>query len=217
MPSVTTNEIIAQVNNQLNDVGFIRWPKPELLTYLNFAQRAVVLRRPDAYTVDIDEFICAEGAKQSLPADALRLIDIPANFTGNVIRGPYDKGTLNNNYPSWRGGKDANDAELYLYDERNPKTFYLYPGVVAGTKVNVIHSAAPPNITMDQSDNGKLIDIDDIYENGLTEWILYRCYSKDAEFAANPQKAQMHLTAFKAQLGEKSQADSAVAGKVIKE
>lgn len=217
MPSVTTDEILAQVNDQLNDVGYIRWPKAELLSYFNFAQKAVVLRRPDAFMVDIDDFVCVEGTKQTLPVDALRLIDVPANASGDVIRGPYDKNTLDNNYPSWRGGKTATEAELYLYDERNPKTFYLYPGVVAGVQVNVIHSAAPPRVSMAENDGGKLIDLDDIYENALTEWILYRCYSKDAEFAANPQKAQTHLNAFKAQLGEKSQADGAVAGQPIKE
>ena len=217
MPSVTTDEILTQVNSQLNDIGYIRWPKDELLSYFNFAQKAVVLRRPDAFAVDIDEFICVRGTKQTLPNDALRLIDVPANFSGNVVRGPYDKNALDSNYPAWRGGKDADDAELYLYDERNPKTFYIYPGVTQGAKLNVIHSAAPPRVTRQQNDDGKLIDLDDIYENALTEWILYRCYSKDAEFAANPAKSQMHLDAFKTQLGEKSQADSAVAGKTIKE
>jgi hypothetical protein len=46
---------------------------------------------------------------------------------------------------------------------------------------------------------------------------MYRCYMKDAEYAASPNKSMMHQNAFKTQIGEKSQADSAVAGQVIKD
>ncbi|MGB1978934.1 MAG: DUF6682 family protein, partial [Pseudoalteromonas tetraodonis] len=34
----------------------------------------------------------------------------------------------------------------------------------------------------------------------------------DAEYAANPNKSQMHMNAFRSQLGEKSQADVAMMG-----
>lgn len=218
MPLVTSNEILTQVNSLLNDDGFIRWPKLELLGYFNKAQKAIVLRRPDAYTIDIDDFTCVVGTKQTLPNDSHRLIDIPRNLiSGMAIRGPYERMTLDDNYPSWFSGNTAVNAELFIYDERNPKTFYLYPGVIAGTKLTVVISKVPPITTLVQNDNDQVIALDDIYENAITEWILYRCYSKDAEYAANPSKASLHLNSFKTQLGEKSQADSAMASETIKE
>ena len=218
MSLVTSNEILMQVNSLLNDEGVSRWPKPELLGYFNKAQKAVVLRRPDAYTVDIDDFTCAVGTKQKLPDDSHRLIDIPRNLmSGVAITGPYDRKIVDDNYPSWFAGNDAASAEIFIYDERNPKTFYVYPGVVAGTKITVVISKVPPITTLSQNDEGQVIALDDIYENAITEWILYRCYSKDAEYAANPSKALLHLNSFKAQLGEKSQADSAMASETIKE
>lgn len=217
MSLVTSNSILLRVNTLLNDTGFARWPKEELLDYLNDAQNAVVIRRPDAYTVDVDAFACVAGTKQTLPSDALRLIDIPQNTLGRAIKGPYKKSVLDDNYPTWYSGKTATEAELFLYDERNPKTFRLYPGVAADTEINVVYSKAPPPITIEQNDLQQVISLDDIYVNALIEWVMYRCYMKDAEYAANPNKSVMHQNAFKAQLGEKSQADNSMASKVIEE
>ncbi len=216
MSEIQSNEIIIKVNNLLNDPSFIRWTKQELLDYLNDGQRAVVIRRPDAFVEDEDEFVCVAGTKQKLPANALRLIDVPRNFNGRAIRGPYDKNNLTN-YPNWYSGANADEAELYVYDERNPHVFYLYQGVKAGVKVNVVYSKAPPVISIASNDTGALIALDDIYANAIAEWMMYRCYMKDAEYASDPNKSAAHLSAFRAQLGDKSQADGAMAGQVIKE
>jgi hypothetical protein len=217
MSLVTSNEIILRVNKLLNDSAFVRWPKEDLLDYLNDAQRAIVLRRPDAFTVDVDDYSCAEGTKQLLPSDALRLIDITRNGSGRAITGPFDKKVLDNNYPYWYSGKEATEAELFIYDERNPKTFYLYPGVVVSTLLTAVYSKAPPKITLVENDAQQVISLDDIYVNAIIEWVMYRCYMVDAEYAANPNKSMMHQNAFKTQLGEKSQADGAMASELIKD
>lgn len=218
MPLVTSNEILTQVNDLLNDEDFFRWTKPELLRYFNAAQKAILLRRPDAYTIDVDDFTCISGTKQKLPDDSHRLIDVPRNFvSGRAITGPHERSLLDDSYPTWFAGNDAESAELFIYDERNPKTFYIYPGVVAGTKLTIVISKVPPITTLEQNNDDQVIALDDIYENAIIEWILYRCYSKDAEYASNSSKALMHLNAFKAQIGEKSQADSAMSSETIKE
>ncbi|MDC9527612.1 hypothetical protein PSH54_19220 [Pseudoalteromonas sp. Angola-30] len=210
MAIVSSNEILMRVNKLLNDPNFTRWTKEELLNYLNDAQRAIVLRRPDSYTVDTDDFTCVEGTKQLLPVDALKLIDVTRNESGKAIRGPYNRQVLDDNYDTWYAGKESSEVELYIYDERNPKTFYVYPGVIADVKLTLVYSKAPPAISLADNEAGEVIALDDIYVNAIIEWILYRSYMKDAEYAANPNKSQMHMNAFKSQLGEKSQADVAM-------
>ena len=217
MSLITSNEILLRVNTLLNDTSFTRWPKEELLDYLNDSQRAIVIRRPDAFTVDVDDFACVAGTKQTLPSDALRLIDIPHNTVGRAIKGPFNKAVLDDNYPTWYSGNAATEAELFIYYERNPKIFRLYPGVAANTEINVVYSKAPPAITMAENNANQVISLDDIYMNAMIEWIMYRCYMKDAEYAANPNKSNMHQSAFKTQLGEKVQADSAMASEKIEE
>jgi len=212
MAIVTSKEITTRVNKLLNDPGFVRWPEEELLNYLNDAQRAIVLRRPDSYSIDIDDFACVEGTKQALPADALRLIDITRNATGKAIRGPYNRQVLDDNHENWYAGTDAAEVQLYIYDERVPKTFYVYPGVAAGVLLTLAYSKAPASIGMTEHNSSEVIALDDIYVNAIIEWILYRSYMKDAEYAADPNKSTMHLQAFESQLGQKNQADSAMMG-----
>lgn len=216
MSLITANEVLIKCNILLNDPAFVRWPKVELLDYLNDAEKAIVIRRPDAFCADVDSFVCSAGTKQTLPDDALRLIDIVRNESGRAIRGPFERDTLDTNYPDWYAGDTATFAELFIYDERNPKTFYLYPGVVQGSAITLVYSKSPPPIALTEVEVSYL-SLDDIYVNAIVEWILYRCYMKDAEYAANPNKSMMHQNAFKTQLGEKSQADGAMAAEQIKE
>jgi hypothetical protein len=215
MPSTTSNELLVAVNNSLNDPGYIKWPKQELLDHLNDAQKAIVIRRPDAFTVDIDDFKCVAGTKQTIPAEGLRLIDVPKNETGKPIKGPFDREILDDNIPNWHSFNTSTVAEVYIYDERNPKTFYLHPGVAEDTLISLVYSKSPEIITLAENDSAETpstIVVDDAYKNAIYEFILYRCYAKDAEYAADPNKSSMHFTAFRSELGEKSQADGAMAG-----
>lgn len=218
MSLLTSNEILLSVSNtHLNDDGFVRWSKQELLDNLNDAQTAVVIRRPDALIEDVDNFSCVEGTKQSLPSDAILLIGIDKNGSGQVIRGPFDKDTLDRQYPDWHASTTGTEVELYLYNQKKPKTFYVYPGVASGVVISISYSKTPHVITMIENEANQTIEIDDVYKNALIEWMLYRCYSKDADYAADPNKSLMHLNAFKAQIGEKSQADGAMTNEAIKE
>ena len=56
-----------------------------------------------------------------------------------------------------------------------------------------------------------MISLDDIYANALLDFILYRAYSKDAEFAANAVRSNAHLTAFGSSLGVKTKIDASSA------
>ena len=85
MATVTVDSILKRVNTLLNDRTWVRWPKQELLDYYNDAAKAIVLMRPDAHTKNV-QFNCAAGTKQTLPADALRLIEVLRNADGKVIR-----------------------------------------------------------------------------------------------------------------------------------
>jgi hypothetical protein len=56
-----------------------------------------------------------------------------------------------------------------------------------------------------------MIGIDDIYANALLDFILYRAYNKDAEFAGNATRAQVHMMGFASSLGVKSKIDASSA------
>lgn len=209
MATVTVDSILKRVNTLLNDRTWVRWPKQELLDYYNDATKAIVLVRPEAHTKNV-EFICVAGTKQALPADATRLIEVLRNANGKVIRFVPRK-ALDDSYPEWHSGKTATSVDNYCYEERDPKTFYLHPGPAAAVKVDVIYSVAPQSKQLADVENASapaMADLDDIYINPIIDFMLYRCFSKDAEYAANSNRAAGHYNAFMQQLGEKTQADA---------
>ena len=212
MATVTVNTVLLRVNTQLNDPGFIRWPKQELLDYFNDASRAIVLVRPDAFTKNV-AFSCTAGTKQTLPSDALRLTEVIRNANGGVIRHVPRK-ALDDSYPEWHVGATATKVTAYVYDERDPKTFYLYPGPAAAHSIELVYSVAPATKIMTDVENvttPSIADLDDIYINPLIDFILYRCFGKDSEYAANGNNATTHYNAFLQQLGDKTAVDERMA------
>ena len=211
MATVTVGTIIGRANTLLNDPGFIRWPKQELLDYYNDATRAIVLVRPDANVASV-AFTCVAGTKQQLPSNALKLLDVVRNAGGHAIR-YVDRAAIDANYPDWHSGNTATKVEAYCLDERSPKVFYLYPGPAASVGVDIVYSVAPVAKTLaevESVDTPAVADLDDIYINPLLDWIMYRAFSKDAEWSANGNRATAHYQAYSDQLGLKTQVDQAL-------
>ena len=202
MATVPILTIIKRVNTLLVDPTFTRWPKQELLDYYNDATKAIVLVRPDAHTKNV-EFICVAGTKQALPADALRLIEVLRNANGKVIRFVPRK-ALDDSYPEWHSGKTATSVDNYCYEERDPKTFYVYPKAPAtALYIELIISINPTQLASMASN----IAYDDIYETVLIDYVLYRAYGKDSKHTSNMQRSAAHYQAFQNALGLKSRGE----------
>lgn len=217
MATTTAVEIIERAGTLIQDTGYVRWTKRELLGYLNDAQKQIAIHRPDASTVN-ESFATALGTKQTIPAAGLRLIDVVRNVGGRVIT-QVSRKVLDEQLPDWHETPaiGALDAEHFTYDPRDPKTFYLYPKIQAGRNIEIIYSVSPAVITSTtaQSDPNDLSDIsattisvDDIYFNPILDFVLYRAYAKDTEYAGNTQRAGMHLQSFGNALGVKMQMDT---------
>lgn len=209
MATITVDAILNRANTLLNDKVWTRWPKQELLDYYNDATKAIVLMRPDAHTKN-EDYECASGTKQTLPEDALRLIEVVRNSTGKVIRFVPRK-ALDDSYPDWHGTNSADEVAAYTYDERDPKTFYLYPGPSSLHKIEIVYSVAPQSKTLDEVEGDAVADLDDIYTNPMIDFILYRAFSKDSEYSANSNRAAIHYNAFLQQLGDKTNVDAGIA------
>lgn len=211
MATMTVFSILNRVNTLLNDAAWVRWPKQELLDYYNDAAKAIVLMRPDAHTKN-HTFSCVPGTRQTLPADALRLIEVVRNAGGSVIRYVPRK-ALDDSYPDWHVAANAAKVSAYTYDERDPKTFYLYPGPAAAHVVDVIYSVAPQSKILSEVEEPSpaIADLDDIYINPIIDFMMYRAFSKDSEYSANSNRAAGHYNAFLQQLGDKVNTDAGMA------
>jgi hypothetical protein len=206
MATTKAVDLINRVSITLQDPTFVRWTQSELLNYLNDAQRQVVLFRPDAKAVNAP-FTCVNAAKQTLPADGLRLISVLRNTDGRAIT-KVDRSILDVQLPTWYETPVGGDGiKHYVYDALDPKNFYVFPKPAADDEIDIIYAMAPVDIVVSNyTTDTQVIGIDDIYANALMDYMMYRAYQKDSEFA-NLNRAAVYYQAFTTSLGIKSQAD----------
>lgn len=207
MATVTVNSLIEKASRIIQDQSNIRWPQAEWLADLNDAQREVVLYKPQASVKNVSVPLTAGQTKQTLPGDAIQLIEVVRNMgsngttPGSAIR-ITSREVLDAQVPEWHSAENAGGTiKHYTFDPRDPKTYYVYPKAPATAwNVDVVYSAAPTDCVL-----GGTIQIDDIYANALLNLMLYRAYSKDAEYAQNAQLAAAYYQAALASLGVKGQ------------
>lgn len=202
------SDIISRARTVLNDADGVRWLDAELLNWINDGQRVIALVRPDA-SVSNTTLTLVSGSKQSLPADGLRLLDVIRNINadnsgGRVVR-LVDRDVLDTQNPSWHSETGTLVVKNFVYDNRDPKTFYVYPPALNTSKLEVIYSKDPTNATV----VGSTLAIPDIYADPLLNYVLHRAYSKDAEFAQNFQLSATYLAVFQSMLGLKTSKDAA--------
>jgi len=223
MATIKVIDVISRVEAILQDTN-IRWPRVELQKWLNESYLSIVLLRPDA-NAKCASFTCVPGTKQELTAStggfpsALRLLDITRNvFFGSqkkVVR-VVARSVLDDQRPSWHSETQTDNIQHYTYDPRQPKQFYVYPPATNVAQLEVIYADAPGAHAMTETEldpannDNEVILLDDIYLSPITDWILYRAYSKDAEYGANEQRASAAFQTFNAAIGTKTQVDAAV-------
>jgi hypothetical protein len=202
--ALTGANLISRIQDSLQDTTGVRWTEAELLRYINDAQREVVNFKPEASAKHVNKGL-ATGTEQAVPG--LTLIKVVRNVSSNqdaatggrAIR-LVDSDVLNSIEPDWHNPTVTGDAahgsviKHYVFDPDDPKKFYVYPGVKSGLNayIEIVYSDVPTDLSATSS----TIAIDDIYGNALIDYVLYRCYLKDAEFAGNSQRAGQHYQLF---------------------
>jgi len=230
--AIFAQSVIRRVIDGLQDTTSVRWTLRELVRYLNDGQREITIYRPDSMVTNATLALAAGKAKQALPttgAIGTKLIDIVCNSTGNkrAIR-LISREILDAQFPNWQGTPNTGIEILhYMYDPRDPKTFYVYPQAAAGSSVEIVYAALPTDIAA-PADGAVLpadsasdttapaiilgsISVPDIYTNTLQDYILYRAYNKDSEYAGNSTRAQAYYASFANALGIEIKATIAVA------
>ena len=221
MATVKVIDIIRNVEHVLQDTS-IRWPRTELQNWINEAYLSVILLRPDA-NAKAGSFTCAVGSRQSLTAQfasGLKLLDITRNLAASSDKKAIRlvaRSVLDDQRPAWHAETGTVNIQHYMYDPRQPKEFFVYPPATTSAQIEVVYSDAVTAHALTESQldptgsNATVILLDDIYKIPITDWVLYRAYSKDAEYGANEARAAASYQAFAAALGQKTQVDAAAA------
>ena len=213
--TVTVQSVIDRAQTVLQDTTGVRWPVvAELVLWINDAQREVALLKPDASATNATVSL-ATGTKQDIPNGGNRLLKVIRNMsaassgTGKRAVRLVDAEVLNGQTPDWHDPTVSGDAahttivKHYVYDEQNPRNFYVYPGVAGNAYLEIIYSSNPTTVA--QSGN---LSIPDIFANAILNYVLYMAYMKDAEYAGNQQRASSHFQLFTASVTGKGQIDA---------
>lgn len=212
--TVSVQSVIDRVQATLQDTTGIRWPvNDELVLWVNDAQREIALLKPDASATN-ETITLTSGTKQSIPSGGNRLLRVVRNMsaasagTGKRSIRLVSREILDSQTPDWHDPSVTGDAahtsvvKHYMYDEQDPRNFYVYPGVSGSAYIEIVYSANPATVT--SSDN---LSIPDIYANSVMNYVLYMAYMKDAEYAGNNQRAANHYQLFTASVTGKAQVD----------
>lgn len=192
--ALTAANVITRAQDLLQDATGVRWAEAELLRYLNDGRRELCIFRPDLYAITY-VLSMAAGTRQEIPADGSRFMDAIRNVNadnsvGRAVR-LIEREILDAQNPNWHSTA-AGVIRHFMFDERTPRTFYVYPPAANAQKLEIAYSKSPVDI----SNTSTELTQEDVYAHGLVDYVLYRAFSKDAEFAGNAERAALHYRQF---------------------
>lgn len=198
---LTAADVITRAGDLIQDQTQVRWPESELLRWLNDGRREIAIARPDIYATT-SVVSLAGGTKQAIPSDGTRFLDAyrVMNADGITAMGavrPVQREILDAQKPGWHAEQGA-AVKHFMFDERTPRVFFVYPPAVAASKLEIAYSKAPVEIT----NTATTLTDEDLYTGALVDYVCYRAFSKDAEYAGNIQRAAAHYMQFKSAITE---------------
>ena len=217
MATIKVIEVIKRVEDVLQDSN-VRWPRVELQNWLNESYLQIALLRPDASS-KTGTLTCVAGSRQTITSGfstALRLLDVVRNLASSsdkkVVR-LIDRSVLDDQRPAWHTDTASVNIQNYTFDVRQPKEFFVFPPATTSAQLEVVYTDLPGTHSLSEANlhpttgSSEVIKVDDTYLSVITDWILYRAFSKDAEFAANAARAGAHYQTFMSSIGNKTQSD----------
>lgn len=207
MGTILASKIVNDVEDILADTGNAVWSVTKLLKWLNVTQRTAAILKPDI-SVTTASVVLVAGVAQSVPAGGTSLIRLTWNMgvaPGTTVGAPIsfiEIDALSQVVPNWTTVTASATVIHYMWDERNPKTFYVYPQqpTSAFGYVNMIYASPPADI----SAIGLAITLDDIYEPVLIEGTCYLAYLENSAHSPYAfERAQWHWNQFVTLLGRK--------------
>lgn len=205
--SFTALDIIRTATPILFDASHVRWPLSELLDYINDAVRAVVTLKPNAKT-DTVTLALVQGTLQSLPDQYTILSRVIRNKTasgvgGNAIRMVDGREAMDAFFPGWQA-----DAALFsstvqhvIYDDADLRRFYVIPGNDGTGSIEAVVGVMPAPITvssdpLNEASYNLAVPLADIFRTPVTDYMLFRAFSKDQGVPSSEARAAKHLSAF---------------------
>lgn len=199
--TTTIQSLIDKARLQLIDEDGTRWTDDELLSWLADGERAIVGMIPSASAVAVVKPL-EIGTRQSLPEGGYQLLSVKRNMDddeitpGRAVR-IASREIMDAFNPAWHEDTTAATVQHYMFDPQDPRSFYVYPPNNGTGKLEIVYSVYPA----DKTSLDETIEVHDIYQTALLNYILYRAHQKDGDFAAGMAVAMNYLQLFMQSVG----------------
>jgi hypothetical protein len=182
------------------EVTGVQWTNLEWLGWLNDAALEVSIRVPRANPVTTTVTTTAGASKQTLPPGGIMLLEITRCLTGGKQRiKRLSRQTLDDVIPAWADDTSTSqDILFYVYDERIPKQYFLYPTPATGTQIEICYSAITSDIVLAAYDGSvtTAFQLADEYTAAALDFMLFRAFSKDSARAGGLARATAFYESF---------------------
>nr|WP_156967774.1 DUF6682 family protein [Methylosinus sp. PW1] len=199
----------------LQDEGSTRWPLAEMRLWFNDALREISLVKPTAFAKPVITLM-GVGSYQKIDGQYTGILRITTNLK-TVTESPRDPGLsiktvdkdmLDAQTPYWQDQVKTRKARVVrnvAFDQNDPNAFWVYPPndgtgvvdvIVSRVHPGVAEIVSPANPELLSNYSTPITDINDVYENIIVDYILYRSFSKDAQFAGSAARAAAYYSQF---------------------
>jgi hypothetical protein len=201
------SDIATPVRQILQDPSAKHWTAPDMLQYIHRAQLELVAHVPRAAAGNVLLDLAADQCEQTLAATYMGLLDISLNrgdgteYGGAITRTTLDR--MQASRPTWRQDRAA-AVRQYMQDERDARTFFVWPGPSDTIKVEA-RAVVLPVLTTDLA---TALVVSNDWKNAIIEAVLAQAFSKDGNDTYNLARASMHYGTFATFAGIKTQSRS---------
>lgn len=183
------NEVITEVRRLIADNRApYRYSDSILLGMVNQALKRMAVVRPDLFSYAGEITTTAGTTLQTLPSDAVRLVEIFQVKDGNAVT-EADRRTLDRMYPEWPS-ETAGDPINFMRHPRNPNKYFLYPKPAEDVILIGEYIQTPEDYDIDEE-----IGIPEGYFTPLVDCTVFLSQSVDDEHV-NSGRAKLFYDTF---------------------
>lgn len=194
--------LVSKVSELLTDVTNVTWAVADIQQWLVEARTQIIGLRPDANVVIANLDLTQGETRQSLPAGAVRLLDIPRNINQDDSPGKAvvltERSILDDVEPNWHASAESDVIDNFVYNDSVPNSFYVYPAAGANARLELHYSAVPsdPDFGADPD-----VEIQDVFGPAMVQYAVWRCLSRADDAVPDSQSADAHYQKFLQLLG----------------
>lgn len=211
MANILASVVVDKSEALLGDSGNAQWAAATHLANLNITQRLIASLKPDVSVVTtgvgaVSSTALVAGVIQSVPTGGAGLVRLNWNMgltPGTTVGAPItfiEMDVLSKTTPGWNTETASATVVHYMWDERNPTKFMVYPQNTGTGYVSITYPSTPADISALSAS----IILDNIYEPALIHGVCYYAYLEDAAHALYAQEmAQYHKNEMLTLIGRK--------------